>query len=55
MNGHDPAARGAPVFLAAQPATNHLHVPDGAEYLPSDEHHVRPGRVESRGQNAVVA
>ncbi len=54
-HGHDPAARGAPVLLAAQPATNHLHVADGAEDLPSDEHHVRSGCVEPGGQHTVVA
>jgi hypothetical protein len=43
-HGHNPTARGTAIPLAAQPATNHLHVADGAENLPSDKHHVRPRR-----------
>src|SRR4029077_17237660 len=54
-HGHDPAPCGAPVLLAAQPTTNHLHVAHGAEGLPRNKHHVRPGCVEPSAQHTVVA
>jgi hypothetical protein len=54
-HGHDPAPCGAPVLLAAQPTTNHLHVAHGAEDLPRNEHHFRPGCIEPGGQHTVVA
>ena len=52
---NDSAASRTAVLLAAQSAPHHLHVAHRAEHLPRNQHHVRLGRIEPGGENAVIA